>query len=298
MIVSASFRTDIPAFYGPWFLNRWRAGFARVINPYGGPPSMVSLRHSVDGFVFWTRHVEPFLSVLAEIRRAGIPFIIHYTITGYSRLLERSVPEVAHALSLVRHLAHNYGPHTVVWRYDPILISDLTPPAWHIANFSALAAALAGSVDEVVVSFMQTYRKTTRCLDATAREYGFRWSDPPLIEKRQAISRLTDLAARQGIRLRLCTQPHLQNADNAAACIDPFRLSEIAGHPIPAREKGNRPGCRCAESRDIGAYDSCPHGCVYCYAVNSRNAAKRGFAAHDPEGEFLIPPLSRTSGLD
>jgi hypothetical protein len=289
MIVSASTRTDIPAFYGPWFRNRFRAGFARVASPYGGPVSTVSLRQGVDGLVFWTRNIGSFLPVLDEVAEAGMPFIVQYTVTGYPRALESSVVGSCRSVSLIRQLAERYGPRAVVWRYDPIVVSDLTPPAWHVNNFTALARTLEGSVDEVVVSFVQTYRKTARNMAAAAQLHGFAWGDPAAEEKRQAITRLADIARSFGMGLTLCTQPELSIDGIAAArCIDAQRLADVAGHPIATKTKGNRPGCLCAESRDIGAYDTCPHGCAYCYAVNRTSLAKARFHTHDPLAEMLV----------
>jgi hypothetical protein len=287
MIVSASFRTDIPAFYGSWFQNRFRAGFCRVVNPYGGAPYRVALRDGIDGFVFWTRNAEPFHPMLAEVRAAALPFVVQYTVTGYPRALERSVVDPARAVETIRHLAGDYGPRAVVWRYDPVLLTDLTPPEWHIRQFAALAKELEGLVDEVVLSFAQIYKKTDRNLAAAARAHGFSWRDPEHEEKLLALERFRALAAERGMRLTLCTQPDLPG--EAARCIDAQRLAEIGGRPFITKTKGNRPGCLCAESRDIGAYDSCPHGCVYCYAVNHPALARETFRRHDPEAESLIP---------
>jgi hypothetical protein len=296
MIVSASYRTDIPAFYGEWFRNRFRAGFARVVNPYGGPDSTVPLRAGIDGYVFWTRNVGPFLPVLAEVRRAGLPFVVQYTVTGYPRALESSVIEAARSLALMRQLAAEHGPRCVVWRYDPIVFTDLTPPAFHRDTFARLADALAGGVDEVVTSFANIYRKTARNLAAAGRAHHFAWSDPPADDKRALAAELAELAAARGLSLTVCSQEdYTVPGTTAASCVDSRRLEDVAAgwgarRAVKARLKGNRPGCLCCESRDIGAYDTCPHGCTYCYAVNSRTLAKRRFAEHDPDGEFLVPP--------
>jgi hypothetical protein len=289
MIISASYRTDIPAFYGAWFQKRFQAGFCRVINPYGGPPSRIDLRDGVDGYVFWTRNAGSFLPVLAEVRRQGFPFVIHYTLTSYPRMLEAGVIDADTSIAVIRRLSDEYGRRAVVWRYDPILLSDPTPADWHLRNFSALASRLAGAVDEVVVSFVQPYRKTARNLGTAAGKLRFAWWDPPLAEKRQAVARLAEIAENYGMTLRLCTQPDLESPTVMGAhCIDTQRLSDLAGRAVSAKTKGNRPGCLCAESRDIGAYDSCPQGCVYCYAVSSRSRAKERLRRHDPESEFLI----------
>ena len=197
----------------------------------------------------------------------------------------------AAAVSQIRWLADRFGPRVAVWRYDPILITDLTPAGFHRDMFARLAAALAGAVDEVTVSFATVYRKTARNLDTAGRRHGFAWRDPEPDEKRELLAGLAAISADHGLRLTLCTQPSLAgDAAAPAACIDAARLSDIAGWPIAAKRKGNRPGCLCAESRDIGAYDTCPHGCAYCYAVQSRDKAAKGHRAHEATGLALGPP--------
>ncbi|HXQ67495.1 MAG TPA: DUF1848 domain-containing protein [Alphaproteobacteria bacterium] len=292
MIISASYKTDIPAFYGRWFMARLEAGFCRMVNPYGGQVYEVPLtRGAVDGFVFWTRNPGPFGEALSELRRRGFPFILQLTITGYPRALESSVIERHRSIELAQTLAREFGAKRVVWRYDPILATSLTPLEWHSANFAELAQGLAGAVDEVVISFAQIYRKTRRNLDRSASGFRFAWHDPDDDAKRALARELAARAREHGMRLSLCAQPQLKGEGvGEARCIDAERLSAVAGHEIEAPTKGNRPGCLCAESRDIGDYDSCPHGCVYCYAVATRSRARRRHQAHDPAGEFLSPP--------
>ncbi len=288
MIVSASYRTDIPAYYGDWLMNRLAAGFCRVANSYGGKPYEVSLRAGdVDGFVLWTRNIAPLARDLAEIAEIA-PFVVQFTLTGYPRALEPGALDTDRAVANIRQLAGTYGPRAVVWRYDPIVDTGLTPAAWHRDTFARLAAMLAGAVDEVTVSFAQIYAKTRRNLDEAARRHDFAWRDPADGEKCALAAELTGIAAAHGMRLTVCSQAaYVVQGAAPARCIDADRLSDIAGKPIKARLKGNRPDCLCHESRDIGAYESCPQGCAYCYAVNSRTAAKRFLGEHDPEGEGL-----------
>jgi DNA repair photolyase len=283
MIVSASYRTDIPAFYGDWFRGRLAEGFALVANPYGGADYRVALdRESTEGFVFWSRNPAPFRPVLEILLAEHRPFALQFTITGYPRPLEAAVPASETAVALLRDLAERYGGRAIVWRYDPILISDLTDEAWHEANFGRLAQALVGSVDEVVLSFAQIYAKTARNLATAAKRHGFAWRDPPDDEKRNLIQRLSSLAAEAGMQATICAQPHLVAGHaRPAVCIDSARLSDVAGRSIRARTKGNRAACACHESRDIGAYDSCPQGCAYCYAVRDPAKAKARLKVHD-----------------
>lgn len=288
MIVSASYRTDIPAFYGDWFMKRLGAGHAAVANPYGGKPYAVSLAPGdVDGFVFWTRNIGPLRESLAAVA-AVAPFMVQFTVTGYPRALEPGVIDTDSAIAQIRVLSDSFGPRAVVWRYDPILETGDMPQAWHRENFARLAVALRGSVDEVTVSFAHIYAKTRRNLDAAAAAHGFSWRDPEEGEKRALAGELAAIAAAHGMRLTICSQPdYTVDGASPAQCIDVRRLSDIAGYEVAARVKGNRPGCLCGESRDIGAYDSCPQGCAYCYAVSGRDAAKRFLSAHDPMAASL-----------
>jgi len=288
MIVSASYRTDIPAFHAAWLLSRLEAGFAEVENPYGGAPYKVSLRPGeVQGFVLWTRNIKPLLADLPRVA-ARAPFMVQFTLTGYPRPLEPGVIGRQAALDQLRALRGTWGPRVAVWRYDPILISTLTPPEAHRASFATIASALEGAVDEVVVSFADLYRKTARNLAAAARRHGFAWRDPPDDEKRALLAELSGIASEHRMRLTLCVEPALASAAaEPSRCIDAARLSDIAGRPILAREQGNRPGCLCAASRDIGAYDTCAQGCVYCYAVTSRTRAAARIKAQDPDAPRL-----------
>lgn len=288
VIISASYRTDIPAFYTPWLLRRMEAGSCRVANPYGGGTYEVSLMPgAVDGFVFWTRNLRPLLPALDSVRRRA-PFIVQFTVTGYPRALENSVIAVDEAVAQLRELRRRFGPRVAVWRYDPIVFAAELDAAAHRAGFAALARALAGTVDEVVLSVVHPYRKTRRNLDRAASRHGFAWRDPPADEKRQLLQALAVLAREHGMAPTLCSQPELAAAVlGDASCIDAARLADVAQHPVAARAGGNRPGCRCALSRDIGAYDTCPHGCVYCYAVADRDRAVANYRSHDPAAAVL-----------
>lgn len=287
MIVSASYRTDIPAFYADWFLARLQAGHCQVASPYGGKAFTMSLNaRDVDGFVFWTRNLASFSPISTELRRQNRGFVVQMSILGYPKPLEAAGQPLERAVAQFRTLAEAFGPRVAVWRYDPILFTTLTPPAWHLDRFATLAQALEGATDEVVISLADDYRKSRRNLGRA----GIQLLAPP-DDLAGFMADLAEIAARHGMRMTACTEPGLDLP--AARCIDAERLSAVCGRPIAARQKGNRPGCLCAESRDIGAYDSCAQGCAYCYAVRDRDLAKRRMAAHRAEDAMLIPVGAR-----
>lgn len=291
MIVSASYRTDIPAFYPEWFLRRLQEGFALVRNPYSAQMYRVDLRpQRVTGFVFWTRNFGPLLDHLDRLRAFGRPFAVQFTITNYPRAIEPAVIPAEKAVAQMHRLAREVHPLCPVWRYDPVLFTSLTPPDFHLANFAGLAAQLEGSTDEAVISFAQIYAKSRRNLDAAARRHGFAWEDPADEAKRALASDLAEIARRHGMRLTVCSQPdYVVEGAGEARCVDVRRLARISGEPLDAPLKGNRPGCACHESRDIGEYDTCPHGCLYCYAVRHRRVALARYRAHDPAAPSLLP---------
>jgi Domain of unknown function (DUF1848) len=298
MIISASYKTDVPTFYGEWFVNRLKAGYCKMVNPYSKQIYQVDLTYeNVDGFVFWTKNIGPFLKHLPEVHRMGYPFMVQHTITGYPGELEFRVVNFTHTIEHMKELAYIYGPHVAVWRYDPIVISSLTSSDWHLYNFEKLARELEGTTDEVIVSFAQIYKKTRRNLDWAAHTYNFNWSDHEAMTTvtiRNLVSDLAEISRSYGMLLKMCSQKaYLTPGITAEArCVDAERLERVSGKTILNRIKlrGNRKECGCFASKDIGEYDTCPHGCVYCYAVQQRDQALKRYKAHDPSGEFLFAP--------
>ena len=166
-------------------------------------------------------------------------------------------------------------------------------PEW----FPTVPLEFGRTTDEVVVSFAQVYKKTRVNTDAASAEHGFEWRDPADAAKRELLVELRAMAEARGMSLTVCSQPGLVVEGTAEArCVDARRISEVAGRFVNARLKGGRKECGCFYSRDIGDYDTCPHGCVYCYAVRSRDLASKRFKEHDPDGEFLFPVAGVPTG--
>jgi hypothetical protein len=290
VIISASYKTDIPAFYGEWLMNRLDAGYCKVHNPYSGKPFVVSLlKKDVDGFVFWTKNLGPFLPKLALIHDRAFPFVVQYTINNYPRVLE---PNVVNSEDAVRHMktvAESYDVNAVVWRYDTIVFTSETPFDFHVENFRSLAEQLCGVTNETVISFVQKYRKTEKNLNLAADKLGFTWTDPDSLVKRMLVKELYGIAHQNKMQLNVCSQPELvESGAKMGRCVDAARLAQVLGQSIQAKLKANRIGCGCNASKDIGEYDTCVHGCVYCYAVQNLELARKRHRSHDPHGEFLF----------
>ncbi|MBN9504352.1 MAG: DUF1848 domain-containing protein, partial [Armatimonadetes bacterium] len=272
-----------------WFCNRLKAGFCMMRNPMNRRPIRVSLvPEDVQGIVFWTKNFRPFLRHLSVVEGAGFPYYVSYTINGYPRSLEHNVVDWEKSVEAVREIFTRHGKRAVVWRYDTIVFSEETPLEFHKANFARIADALTGLVDECVISFMQLYRKTERNLNEMSRVFGNPWFDPELNLKRELAEEFYCMALDRGISLTICTQPELITVQSPARCIDSRRLADLGGRTLGVKMLGNRPGCECTASRDIGDYDTCPHGCVYCYAVQSNTRAIERYKNHNPLSPFLF----------
>ncbi len=279
-------------------MNRVKAGYCKMVNPYSQQVYTVKLDpESVEGFVFWTKNAGPFLRHLIEVKRMGYPFIVQHTITGYPRELEYRVIDSSRTVDHMKTLADSYGPDVAVWRYDPIVISSITPIDWHLHTFEKLARSLEGTTNEVVVSFAQIYKKTRRNMEWAAQEHAFTWSDHEAMTisaVRHLMSELAEISRSHGMLLKICSQKALLTLGLTAEarCVDAERLEKVSGKKIVDRVelRGNRKECGCFASKDIGEYDTCPHGCVYCYAVQHRDLALERYKDHDPTGEFLFPP--------
>lgn len=290
MIISASRRTDIPAFYSPWLLNRLRAGEVLVRNPYNRRQvSRIRLDPAVvDSLVLWSKNPAPLLPYLHTLEALGYPLVIHYTLTGHDRHLEPGLPDLDERIATFCDLARSLGPERVLWRFDPILLTQTQGADEVLERFTMLAHHLQGYTHQCSISFVSLYAKCRRQLagiDLRSVDNG---------EKQRLGMRLNSLARAYGIRLVACCDTLLTETCGIepASCIDVVQLGALVGCTLlHAKDTGQRPGCGCSISIDIGAYDSCTHGCRYCYATTSARAVTRNVAAHDPNSPLLIGHL-------
>ncbi|MBN2306215.1 MAG: DUF1848 domain-containing protein [Anaerolineae bacterium] len=286
-IISASRRTDIPAFYMPWFINRLETGTVSYPNPFSQQVCTVSLLpDDVHSIVFWSKYYGPFLRHIDELERRDYRFICHYTITGAPRQLEPHVPDWPRAALVLRQLAERTDPRRVLWRFDPILFTDQLDAAFYSERFRSIARTLAGATERCYFSFAVFYDKVTRRL----QQQGIRAYDPLLDEKRALVDAMAGIADECGITLYACCQDALlDDRVHKAHCVDGELLAELfPDRPLITTARPTREACGCVASRDIGMYDSCIYGCAYCYATQNHAAALTRHRTHDPHAAMLI----------
>jgi hypothetical protein len=272
MIISASRRTDLPAFHTVWFIDRVRAGYCRVKNPVSGRPYLVSLRpEDVDTFVFWSKDPRPLLPYLGELDRRGYRYYFQFTLNDYPDGFEPGIPSLTERLNTFYALVNKLGPERVIWRYDPIILSSLTPPDWHRQRFAALAAALGSHTRRVVVSVLDDYAPARWRLSILTAKEGFHLEKDPL--KTPALpgllAAMAQCARDNGLEIQTCAEESALARSGIApgACVDTALINRLWGLNLRYRkDPSQRAACLCTTSRDIGAHDTCSHGCVYCYA--------------------------------
>lgn len=293
MILSVSRRTDVPAWYSDWFFERLRAGYADVRNPYrAGQVSRVPLTpDAVDGIVFWTKNPLPMLNRLREL--GNYAYYFQFTLTPYDGKLEPRLPSKRDVLvPTFRQLSDLAGPHRAVWRYDPVILTEEWTMERHQHCFREMAEDLDGATDECIVSFVDDYA----CMRQRMRQAGGR--APTESEAGMLLGSFAETALEHGMKLSACCEAALlagrESGKDAwpARCIDANRLSRIAGCHIEAPPDTNqRAGCCCAKSVDVGAYNTCQTGCVYCYATHSAGRLDVRVGRYAPDSSLLCDRL-------
>lgn len=289
MILSASRRTDLPAFYSGWFLRRLREGFALVRNPRNrSQVSRVALTpETVDCIVFWTKDPAPILNRLEEIHEMGYEFYFQFTLNPYGRSIERYLPDREARVRTLLRLSRRIGRERVVWRYDPVILNDALTPEWHFRQFRELCGSIGDAASECVFSFADCYAKAARRAPGLMRPI----SDD---EMKNVAEGFSEIAGRFGLPLKTCAEKiDLSRCGiEHGHCIDRRRIERLTGRTIRApQDRGQRPGCGCAESVEIGAYNTCRHGCLYCYACGGDEAVLEKCRSCDPRSPLLAGSL-------
>jgi hypothetical protein len=280
MVISASRRTDIPAFYMPWFMDCIHKGLFKVINPYNRRIVYISATpDKVHTIVFWSKNFGPFLSRKdgEALTRQGYRLFFNFTINSPHPILEPMMPPIEERLKQLTLLAKMFGPNRIQWRFDPICFfkNSFGDEKNNLDRFETIArhAAKAG-IRICITSFVDLYRKVGRRFKNNT---DLELIDPPMTTKVETITTLSNQLSSMGIALQLCCEKEVLDAmptngiASASACIPNDRLMALHGPGVSlARDYGQRTkaGCQCRVSKDIGSYSlhPCSHNCLFCYA--------------------------------
>lgn len=291
MILNTGGRTDTVNYFSEWLLNRFAAGYAYSRNPFH--PDVVNRidlnPRTIDVVEFCSKNYRPILSRLHEItERFNCHF--HYTITAYDKDIEPNVPGIDESVETLRDLSAQVGKEKIIWRYDPVLLTGKYTIERHLATFDYMARRIAPYVSRCLFSFVVWYKK----LHLPELQ-------PISGRQKELIAKgLGEMAAKHHLYIQTCgtKESYEQYGIHHSGCMTRAVYEHSLGlHFKKVAERGNRPGCRCMESRGLGDYNTCLNGCRYCYANYDHEKARENYRLHDPESPLMIGHLRPTDKI-
>lgn len=281
MILFASGRTDIPAFYSKWFINRVKAGFVDVRNPFN--QNLVSRINfsDVDLIMFCSKNPLPMIDKLKMLK---VPVLFHVTITPYSKDVEPNIPDKRLIIEGVKKLSLVLGIDNVVLRYDPIFLSDKYNVDYHIRAFDKLCKNLNGYVNKIIVSFMDEY-KNVRINKDILKYRTFTREDYKKIGEAFSKSAMDN-----GMSVQTCFEDNdlTEYGFVKGECLSHELAYILTGKKFKSSNVRKEKKCECVQMVDIGDYNSCMHMCKYCYANYEEKAVSSNFERHDDNSSLLI----------
>lgn len=289
VIISASRATDIPAFYADWFFERLRKGYVRWRNPFSGRDSYVSFANT-RFIVFWSKNPAPLIPYLPVLRDKGIGCYIQFSLNDYvADGLEPELSALADRIDTFKRLVDILGVGSVIWRFDPLILTDKIGIDVLIAKITHIGDELKGRTEKLVFSFADIagYRKVGRNLSQAGVNYR-EWDEPSMLELAAKLSEIN--LKNWNYTLATCAET-IDLSDYGIShnrCIDPDLIGRLFPNDSVLQnflygaksDPGQRKACGCILSKDIGAYNTCPHGCLYCYANTSQASAEANYRTH------------------
>lgn len=290
MIISASRRTDIPSYYSEWLFNRLKEEYVLVRNPMNFHQiSKIDLSPGVvDGIVFWTKDPTPMLNRLEELEKYN--FYFQFTLTAYGPEVETGLPSKNKVIiPSFQRLSKEIGKKKVIWRYDPIFLNENYKIDYHCRYFEVLASKLAQYTEKCTISFLDFYRNTERNIKSLHIH-------PITVEQQmEIVGKFVGIAQRYNLHLDTCAEPCDFGKFGVphACCIDKERFERIGKYKLNVeKDKNQRSECGCVASIDIGAYNTCRNGCLYCYANYSGTSVNNNFGKHNLESPLLFGEIN------
>lgn len=285
MIISASRRTDIPALYSEWFINRILNRYVYVRNPMNiHQVSKIDLSSEVvDCIVFWTKNAEPLIDKLHYLE--NYKYYFQYTVTNYPKEIEPNVPSLNNTIKTFKTISNIIGRKKIIWRYDPIVLAHKFNLSWHKKNFAFLCENIAQYTDKCVISFVDYYKNTKS--NFSELDY----NNISQLEMKEVAYELNTIAHNWNIQLESCAEA-VDLTDIGIAhgkCIDDKLVQEIINCNISVKkDKSQRSECGCIASIDIGSYNTCTNGCLYCYANTNATITNTNNRLHDVNSPIIF----------
>ena len=297
MIISASRRTDIPAFYSEWFIRRINEGFFHSVNPFN-PKKVRKFSLSskdVDVIVFWSKNPKPLVQYLDRLTSKGYNYYFQFTLNDYPKIFDPFVPPIDKRIETFKDLSREIGFQKVIWRYDPIILSSITSLDYHIDKIYNISRKLNGYTERLVISFLDFYGKVKNRLKKLGEAEGIEFIDIVDIDHTEKLRYLAKQIREIAIdfNLKVFTCAEIIDFDNIGiehgSCIDINLINDLFNLNLVSRkDKNQRKECLCGESVDMGIYDTCKFQCNYCYANTNLKKIGNNIKKHKSDSPTLV----------
>ena len=283
MIINTGMRTDIPAFYSKWLMNRIKEGYVYVRNPYYKEQvTKYSLSPDVlDCLAFCTKNPTPMLEYLNELDIYKQFWFV--TITPYGKDLEPNVPDKDSVIESFKKLSNHIGANAIAWRYDPILINNEFNVKRHIEEFKKMAEKLKGYTHDCTISFLDLYAKVQRNAPDLR---------PPIYDEQIEIAKaFKEIGDKNDMVIHACCEKEFLKdyGLDITGCMSQEIVEKAIGNSLNVPKLSmKRQGCNCLMGNDIGTYNSCGHLCKYCYANENKGLVLESMKRHNQNSPFLI----------
>jgi len=286
MILMASGRTDVVAFYTPWFMNRYKEGYLYVRNPFN--PKLVSQINfdDVDLIMFCTKNPLPIIKHLKDIKK---PILFHVTLTSYKEDIEVNVIDKNKIIKGIKEISSIIGKDNVIVRYDPIFISDRYSVDYHIKAFERLCTLLDGYINKFIVSFIDDYKNVRKNINI------LKYKQPTEEDYKKIGLNFSKIANKHNMTVQTCAEKRnlLEYGFTLGECISHELAYIMTDKKYKEQKMRKNIPCHCVETVDIGVYNSCNHRCKYCYANFDENQINDNIKKHDPKSPFLIGNIEK-----
>ena len=315
IIISASRSTDIPEFYGDWFVSRWENGYIKWTNPFNGQPLYISFKNT-RCVVFWTKNPKTFMKHLDWCDKNIPNYYFQFSLNDYDKeKYEAKVPSVESRIKTFKELSQRLGKKRVVWRYDPLILTKDIDVNELLRRVKNIGDQIHEFTEKLVFSFVDIdiYRKVENNLKKEDVPY-IEWTTQNMEEFAKGISQINK---DWGLQLGTCSEKIDLDKYGIVhnKCIDDDLMIDLFSHDSQLmdflgveikqpdlfsdgeiiktrnlKDKGQREDCGCIMAKDIGQYNTCPHECNYCYANTSKEIAKKNYKRYleNPSSESIL----------
>lgn len=248
---------------------------------------------------------------LDELEKRDIKYLFQFTLNDYENdKFEPGIPSLDNRISTFKKLSSIIGKDRVLWRFDPLILTDKISAAILLEKIKRVGDQIAPFTNRLTISFLVHYDKVKKNMNNKSIDV-FDFTEENISIIGEGLQGMSD---KWGIPVYTCAEPRSLEKYGIyhGACIDSLHICKTFSNDVQImsflgglnlqtdllnqdhikihdlKDPGQRKHCRCIVSKDIGRYDTCTHFCVYCYANRSERQVKSNLRSLSETNDNLI----------